>query len=280
MRHLRLGTIVLLGVCLMAGRASAQKVRAGSEMFAGTKVIEKDYQFIVKLIRGQPSGDLVCGGVAIDAHWVLTSAHCVRKNAAVPADRVVPAGAGVGSQTDVHPFRAFCHPKFKPGGDTVNDLALLLVDGKPLKPFAGKISAERALQANEAYFALGWGKPTPGVLQRSQPMTAAPDPDCQKLYTGQIMEPNEICAGSKDSAPCRFDSGGPLFTATKLLDVWSSERELMGVVSKADDDCKAVGPAIFAGFGADELKWIRNVMSTNSSTNKTPRADGLKACRQ
>lgn len=267
--------IILLGLCLLARHAAAQKPRIGGNMFAGAVVNEKDYPFVVKLIRNA-TGDLICGGVAIDKQWVLTAAHCVRKNAAVPADRLVPAG----TPTEIHPFTAFCQPKFQPGGDTVDDLALLLVSGKPLVRFGGKVSAERKLQANEGYFALGWGRPNPGRLQRSQAMAAAPDAECTDRYKGQAVQPNEICAGSAFCAPCRFDSGGPLFTATQVLGVWSPERELMGVVSKADDDCRNVGPAIFTGFAADELKWIADVMSTKSSVNGPPRAASLKACQQ
>jgi len=271
---MRLAIMVLLAAGLLGGRATAQTSHVTPQVFAGGRLTEKDYQFIVKLIRNA-SGDVVCGGVAIDAQWVLTSAHCVRKNAAVPADRVVPAGAAAGSPTDVHTFAAFCNPSFKAAGNTVDDLALLMVSGKPLKPFGGKISAERALQPDEAYFVIAWGRPLPGVLQRSQAMTAAPDSDCVKLYKGEVMERNEICAGSKDSAPCRFDSGGPLFTAKKVFGVWS-ERELMGVVSKADDDCRDVGPAIFAGFAGDELKWIQAVRGGDT----TVRNASAKACLQ
>src|ERR1051325_2495762 len=181
-------TSAFLGALIFAGRAYAQTGHIDADMFGGAKLNEKAYEFVVKLIH---DGDVVCGGVAIDAKWVLTSAHCVQQNAAVPANRVVPAGAPVGSATDVHKFTPFCHPKFKPGGNTVDDLALLLVAGKALKPFGGKISAERALQADEAYFAIGWGRPTVGVLQRSQAMSVAPDAGCVKLYPGQVLEANE-----------------------------------------------------------------------------------------
>ena len=90
------------------------------------------------------------------------------------------------------------------------------------------------------------------------------------------MEANEICAGSAASAPCRYDSGGPLFTAKENNGTWSREIDLVGVVSKADDDCINVGAAIFTGFGTADMKWLNDVRAGNSAV----RAASSKACQQ
>jgi hypothetical protein len=58
--------------------------------------------------------------------------------------------------------------------------------------------------------------------------------------------------------------------------IWSREQKLVGVVSKADDDCKDVGPAIYAAFSSDDLDWVDDVLAGDPAVL----AASLEACQQ
>jgi hypothetical protein len=86
------------------------------------------------------------------------------------------------------------------------------------------------------------------------------------------VQEDEICAGSVDAAPCKLDSGSPLFAVNSN----GLPEYLVGVVSKADDDCYSVGPAIHAGFDAVSLQWIDDVIRESP----TVLAQSAAACRR
>jgi len=251
-----IGAVALVGGCKKDSHEDAVPFA-----FNPTFPSETDYPFVVKLVD-HPSGLVVCGGVAIRDRWVLTAAHCVDQQGVLPK-RIVPAGEGL---MDGRSFTRFCHPHYANGGsaDSQHDVALLELtsDADDLPAKWRDPVAVRALAANEAVVSFGWGKPTVGTIQRTLPMPAASAAECQSRYMHQVVQPDqEICAGSALSAPCRGDSGGPLFTVRRSGATWSQEEDLLGVVSQADSDCMAVGPAIFAGLDADDrTQWLDKVI--------------------
>jgi secreted trypsin-like serine protease len=250
----------------------AETLRISASM-GGVAVSPSDNSFVVMLVTRQ--GDMVpilCGGVAITNRFVLTAAHCVR-SLGLPATLVVQAAA-----PRVLTFESYCHPRYSRDGDVVHDLALLEVTEGALTPFAGPRVAVPARSPDLRFVVLGFGQPMPGILARSPLMPFGDDRACEdpRDYPGQELQPDEICVGSATtSAPCQLDSGGPLFTATQTGSVVTL-RQLVGVVSQADD-CGAGTPGIHAGFDADTLSWIQNVIGQN---NAAVRAESAAACRQ
>jgi secreted trypsin-like serine protease len=223
----------------------------------GNTVPQSSFPFLVKLMDEQAT-TVLCAGIALDEHWVLTAGHCA---SLAVVKRVRPAGT-----SSLFEFEAHTHPGFTGSStpDTRNDLALLRVtDGTlPQHWDINRLLRAVDIPGSSSFVALGWGGPRTDQmnpdLRRSNLLSFQPATVCEALYRPQTIQAGqELCVGRPSMSPCRNDSGGPLFTATGTDQNPVLDR-LVGVVSKADTNCKNTGPAIFSAFDDATLQWIRD----------------------
>ena len=101
-------------------------------------------------------------------------------------------------------------------------------------------------------------------LKRTPALTQAPDKSvCEsKLHQRVQGGPtgDELCVVREQAAPCRGDSGGPVFVTSGAnnLDADPPLKALAGVVSQARPNCSETNVAIVAAFDAGDLAWIKS----------------------
>ncbi|XP_029437161.1 transmembrane protease serine 9-like [Rhinatrema bivittatum] len=199
-----------------------------------------------------------CGGSLINNLWVVSAAHCYKRDIQVRLGEI-DIETLEGTEQFINSALVLKHPKYN-SWLLDNDIMLIKlstpavlgpqVQTVPLPSNCPVPGAETLIS--------GWGNTLgngvnyPDLLQ----CVVAPvltDQDCENSYPGQITE-NMVCVGylegGKDS--CQGDSGGPVV----------SNGELQGIVSWGIGCAQKGYPGVYTKV-CNYVTWIKDIIATN-----------------
>ncbi|XP_066197886.1 granzyme M [Saccopteryx leptura] len=229
-----------------------------THIIGGHEAAPHTYPYMVSL---QKAGAHLCGGVLVHPQWVLTAAHCVAK-----PTQLLRLVLGLHKLRDPGlTFRvkeAVLHPEYKLAPSLENDLALLKLDGKvkrskTIRPVALPLRRQ-VVAAGVRCRVAGWGltqhRQLAGAL-RELDMRVLDARMCNnsRFWNGDIT-PSMIClkSESKNQAPCKGDSGGP---------VVCSKGWVAGIISFSSIACTDIFKPPVATATAPYESWIKKIIS-------------------
>ncbi|MGE5421551.1 MAG: trypsin-like serine protease [Chloroflexota bacterium] len=213
------------------------------------------------------SGDITCGGSIISDTWIVTAAHCTRKQSGetvTPSEVFVKAGANnpyndaegkVYGVSQVIPHENYNDETLE------NDIALIklssaidIPQARPVRIVTQEDISFGATDPGVMAWVTGWGLTSlspnvfPTKLQKVQlPLITT----AQAMTVWRSIPPTDLMAGYKDGNKdaCSGDSGGPLVVSVL------GELRLAGIVSWGSSKCNTYGAYTRVSLFD---QWIRN----------------------
>ncbi|XP_036620596.1 complement factor I isoform X2 [Trichosurus vulpecula] len=226
----------------------------------GQIATEGDFPWQVTIKEGEK---IHCGGVYIGGCWILTAAHCVRKNV---AHRYL-VWTGVLDWIRFNPGiavqrvnRVIIHENYS-GSTYQNDIALIELQKHPNKATCELAPTTPACVSWSQYlfnpgdkcFVSGLGRNKgPRNLFRLRWGEVKLIGNCSKYYSNRFFEKEMICAGTDDGSidACKGDSGGPLvcMNSNNVSYVW-------GIVSWGENCGNPEFPGVYTKV-SNYFDWI------------------------
>lgn len=239
--------VCTLGLSSFAVAARSPDVRP--TIIGGTEVSKGKYPFMASLQMGKRH---FCGGALLNAHTVVTAAHCVRfiKTAALADQVSVTVGQTLLSDETGYQRRGIDAVDVStiPG----SDLAALFLD----RPVVDVVPVALPTMGSDAFYqpgqlatVMGWGNTDtdlpnyPNRLREvSVPILSADE--CAAAYPDQTTY---FCAGVRGKDSCQGDSGGPIIRTI------NGRVYQIGVVSFGKGCAEQGAPGAYVDISSDAL---------------------------
>lgn len=217
-----------------------------------------------RIVGGQPAGSIpwytalysggfYCGASVIDAHWVITAAHCVAGRNTVSGIVNPPTIDTTGPVWSASGANIIINPSYD-GSTEVYDYALIHVTGTTFTSSIPYTSTNPPLYTTENIYGYGTissGGSDPLVLQAAQVSDlAGTSGSCGSYPPNEYLPTTMMCSGVVNGGvdTCQGDSGGPL---TALGDV----EKLVGLTSWGYGCGQAAYPGVYSRI-ATVASWI------------------------
>ncbi|KAF4111792.1 granzyme K-like [Onychostoma macrolepis] len=227
----------------------------------GGKDVKKLQPWMVSIQKDQ---NHECGGILIQAQWVLTAAHC--RQEPITSVTVLVGSLSLSKGTQRVGILGYEYPKTF-NVKTKQDDIMLIKLSKKVKAKPKKIpKKEQDVPPGTKCVVTGWGTTNAKVMKPSDKLqmleVTVVDRDLCNCYYNRdpVITKDMLCAGNKQekSGICRGDSGGPL----------ECKKNIVGVVSGSKGCSNPKEPTVYTFLSGRHIRWINNILKKqfNSTT--------------